>query len=98
MPRILNGIIYYLKSIKQSLTKIDISLKNADNVTQVFNIYEKTKPIKELEYMFSDLRIFRKELSKKFFENIQTYIAQFQKTFKLLHNKVYQLEKTKIIN
>ena len=95
IPRILNGIEHYLKNIKNSLAKIDISLKNPNNVKQAFDLYEKSKPIKDLECMFPKLRPLRKELSKKFFGNIQTSIDQFQKAFKLNDERFYLLEKTK---
>ena len=95
IPRILNGIEHYLKNIKNSLAKIDISLKNPNNVKQAFDLYEKSKLIKDLEYMFPKLRPLRKELSKKFFGNIQTSIDQFQKAFKLNDERFYLLEKTK---
>ena len=95
IPRILNGIEHYLKNIKNSLAKIDISLKNPNNVKQAFDLYEKSKLIKDLEYMLPKLRPLRKELSKKFFGNIQTSIDQFQKAFKLNDERFYLLEKTK---
>ena len=95
MPRISESLEHHLRNTKQSLSKIDISLKYPENITKAFNIYEKIKPIKDLEKIFPKLRNGRKDISKKLYANVQSSIDQIQKAFKLQDEKIYQLNQEK---
>lgn len=73
--------------------KLDLSLKQPDNVLEAQKIFEQIESMSALERSVPDLKKYRESISQRFIQSTQSAFDHIQRTFNLQDRAVYQVKR-----